>query len=289
MQSMTGFGSGRSEGDGWLAEAELRSVNHRFLDIVIRGPRVAPALEDEARKQIRGVIFRGHVTVSLNCREISGKRNLIALDKDLALSYDKCLRDLAQELRVVYQPDIWRLAFLPDLWRAEETADAQPPPALAAEALAQALTALVAARAAEGANIARDLRARLALIRNYTLSLRERAPAVAEAYRARLGERMTELMGGGADEQRLAAEAALFADKADITEETVRLLSHADQFETALAAEEPVGRRLDFLLQEIGREVNTIGSKANDALITRIVVDGKCELEKMREQVQNLE
>ncbi|MDR1321255.1 MAG: YicC family protein [Gracilibacteraceae bacterium] len=288
MQSMTGFGAGRSEGEGWLAEAELRSVNHRFLDIVIRGPRVAPALEEEARKQIRGVIFRGHVTVSLNCREISGKRNLIALDKDLALAYDKCLRDLAQELRVVYQPDLWRLVSLPDVWRAEETADAQPPPALVAEALTQALAALVAARAAEGASIARDLRARLALIRNYALSVRERAPAVAEAYRARLGERMTELMGGGAD-QRLAAEAALFADKADITEETVRLLSHADQFETALAAAEPVGRRLDFLLQEIGREVNTIGSKANDALITRVVVDGKCELEKMREQVQNLE
>jgi uncharacterized protein (TIGR00255 family) len=287
---MTGFGSGRSENGDCLVEAELRAVNHRFLDIVIRAPRLAPAMEEEARRQIRAAVFRGRVELCFSCKEISGKRNLITLDKDLALSYDKCLRELAQALRVDYRPDIPRLAALPAVLGAAETAEGQMPADLAAAALAQALAGLIAARAAEGANIAADLNARLALLRNYILNIQERAPGVAADYRARLRERMAELAGDYADGQRLAAEAALFADKADITEEIVRLLSHAAQFEAALAASEPVvGRRLDFLLQEIGREVNTVGAKANDACIARIVVDCKCELEKMREQVQNLE
>jgi uncharacterized protein (TIGR00255 family) len=290
MQSMTGFGSGRSEAGGCRVEIELRTVNHRFLDIVIRSPRMTPGLEDAIKKQAAAALSRGRVEISLSCQWVAEEKPAMILDKELALAYDKSLRELAQSLGADYSPDVLRLAVLPEVLRAETGAERETPPALTAEALARALNSLVAARAAEGAHIERDLRARLTLIRDYVLNIRKMAPGVAAAWRARLRERMSELTGGdGADEQRLAAEAALFADKADITEETVRLLGHADQFEQALAAAEPAGRRLGFLLQEMGREVNTIGAKANDARIAALVVDSKCELEKMREQIQNLE
>lgn len=289
--SMTGFGRGDAEGEGYRFSVELKSVNHRFLEIVVRAPRHLIGFEERIRRILQGKFRRGRIEVYVNMAETEGMKRIVKVDKDLALAYDKTLMELALELQVVYERDLYRLAALPEVLAVED-------PELeldilwgsCAEALEIAAENLRQMRCKEGETLTADLLLRFDLIVNCLQGIAERAPCVVTDYQTRLQERLQSLLGEvELDETRLANEVAYFADRASITEELVRFDSHLAQGRDALQSAESVGRKLDFLVQEMNREINTIGSKANDLQIGQQVISVKSELEKVREQIQNLE
>lgn len=289
--SMTGFGRAETSGLGYSFAVEMKSVNHRFLEIVVKLPRYLNSLEENVRKLIQDQLGRGRIEVYINTKETEEKKRLVKVDKELTLSYDNSLKELAQLLNSTYIPDIYRLASLPEVLSvAEEEADAAALwPVLQAAVLA-ALKQLSQMRQDEGKRLAQDLQARVDYLRGLTRQVEARAPEVVVEYQAKLKERVAVLLGDTTlDEARLATEVALLADRVSITEELVRMASHLDEFAKTLPSPEASGRKLDFLVQEMNREINTIGSKANDLEISRLVVAGKSELEKIREQVQNIE
>ncbi|HYF75757.1 MAG TPA: YicC/YloC family endoribonuclease [Symbiobacteriaceae bacterium] len=291
VRSMTGFGRGESSSDFGRIVVEMKAVNHRFSEVVFRMPRQFSALEEPARKLILAKVSRGRVDVFVSW-EAAAKARGVSVDKELAIAYYNALSALGEEIGSKSELSLDTLAKLPDVLKVEEgqvTADDLWPTFEAATALA--VDNLIAMREREGATLAQDLLARIAHIEEVGGAVAQRAPGVVEEYRARLAKRLEDLLGQSnvVDPQRLAQEVAVFADRSDITEEIQRLGSHISQFRAALAGSDAVGRKLDFLVQEIGREINTIGSKANDATITNHVVDAKSELEKVREQVQNIE
>jgi len=291
VRSMTGFGRGEAEGEAGKITVEVKAVNHRFSEVVFRMPRQFSALEDPARKLILSRVTRGRLEVYV-VWEPSAEARAAKVDKDLALAYYNALRQLAEEIGSNPEISLDTLARLPEVISVTEgdVTDEQIW-AMLEPALDQAMTQLVAMREKEGAALAVDLAERLDRIDSFRTAAAARAPEVVEEYRQRLIRRLEELLPptNPVDPQRLAQEVALFADRADITEEVQRLGSHIAQFRQALQTDEAVGRKLDFLVQEMGREINTIGSKANDALLAAAVVAAKSELEKIREQVQNLE
>lgn len=291
VRSMTGFGRGEAGGDLGRIVVEMKAVNHRFSEVVFRMPRQFSALEEPARKLIQSRVSRGRVDVFVSW-EAAAKARGVKVDKELAMAYYNALMELRGEIGSKSELSLDTLAKLPDVLKVEEgevTAEDLWPAFEAATATA--VDNLIAMREREGANLVQDLLARIARIEELGQFVAQRAPQVVDEYRARLTRRLEDLLGQSnvVDPQRLAQEVAIFADRSDITEEIQRLTSHISQFRAALAGGDAVGRKLDFLVQEIGREVNTIGSKANDATITSHVVDGKSELEKVREQVQNIE
>ena len=289
--SMTGFGRGEAIGSGYQVAIELKSVNHRFLEIVVRAPRNFSSFEERIRKMLQETYQRGRIEVYLNVVETEGRKRLAKVDNDLALSYDKTLKDLALALHTAYETDIYRLVSLPDVLTIEEpVVDLDILWGVCAEALLKASEGFGQMRRAEGGKLTVDLLARLDLISEHLQTIAERAPHVVTDYRERLHERLQTILAEvELEEARLASEVLYFADRASITEELVRFDSHLDQGREALRSRDPVGRKLDFLLQEMNREINTIGSKANDLKIGQQVVSVKSELEKIREQVQNLE
>ncbi|NLI90717.1 MAG: YicC family protein [Peptococcaceae bacterium] len=289
--SMTGFGRGETRGHGYSFSIEMKSVNHRFLEVVVKLPRYLNVLEENVRKIIQERVSRGRIEVYINTKETEEKKRLVKVDKELTLSYDNSLKELAQLLNSAYITDIYRLVALPEILTVEEEeTDAEVLwPFLEAAVLA-ALQQLVQMRRDEGERLLRDLRNRIGYLRDLTKKVEERAPEVVVEYQEKLKERLSSLLADTTlDESRLAMEVALLADRASITEELVRMGSHLDEFEKTLQSSESIGRKLDFLVQEMNREINTIGSKANDLVISRIVVEGKSELEKIREQIQNIE
>lgn len=288
---MTGFGRGEASGDAGRVTVEIKGVNHRFCEVVFRMPRQFSALEDRGRKLIQSKVARGRFEVYV-AWEPSAEARAVKVDKDLALAYYNALRQLAEEIGSNQELSLDTLAKLPEVLSVEEgelTDDEIW--ALLEPALTQAMAGLITMREREGAILAADLAERLDRIEAFRSAALQRAPQVVEEYRQRLTRRLEELLPptNPVDPQRLAQEVALFADRADVTEELQRLASHIGQFRQALQSDEAVGRKLDFLVQELGREINTIGSKANDAELTAAVVAAKSELEKIREQVQNLE
>ncbi len=288
---MTGFGRGEASGDAGRVTVEIKAVNHRFCEVVFRMPRQFSALEDRGRKLIQSKVARGRFEVYV-AWEPSAEARAVKVDKDLALAYYNALRQLAEEIGSNQELSLDTLAKLPEVLSVEEgelTDDEIW--ALLEPALTQAMAGLITMREREGAILAADLAERLDRIEAFRSAALQRAPQVVEEYRQRLTRRLEELLPptNPVDPQRLAQEVALFADRADVTEELQRLASHIGQFRQALQSDEAVGRKLDFLVQELGREINTIGSKANDAELTAAVVAAKSELEKIREQVQNLE
>lgn len=291
VTSMTGFGRGESKGLGYNFTLEMKSVNHRYLEIMIKTPRNFNIFEDRIRKVIQKTIQRGRLEVYINVKETEEKKRLVKVDKELALSYDNSLKELAQTLNSVYKTDIYRLASLPDvLIVEEEEIDIEALWLILEKGLNEALESLFRMRNDEGIRLSRDLDKRLGVLRKQVEEVGERALHTAKEYSERLQEKLALLLTDSTiDESRLAMEVALFADRASIDEELVRLDSHIGQFEQALLSSEPIGRKLDFLVQELNREINTIGSKANDLVISRIVVEAKSELEKIREQIQNIE
>jgi len=289
--SMTGFGRGEASGDGYQFSIELKSVNHRFLEIMVRSPRNFTVFEERIRKILQERFQRGRIEVYVNVVETEGRKRLAQVDKDLALSYDKTLKDLALALHTVYETDIYRLVTLPEVLSVvEPEIDLDTLWRVCAESLLKASDGFGQMRRNEGEKLSIDLLQRLDIITECLQRIAERAPNVVTDYQERLQERLQTLLGEvEVDATRLANEVVYFADRASITEELVRFDSHLTQSREALRSSEPVGRKLDFLVQEMNREINTIGSKANDIRIGQQVVSVKSELEKVREQIQNLE
>ncbi|MBR6890916.1 MAG: YicC family protein [Clostridia bacterium] len=292
MQSMTGYGRAFVEIDGRQMTVEVKSVNHRFLDIAFRMPRNLMFLEDAARKRIGERVARGHVDVFVTYRNLRTDARVVQVDEALFNAYADALQTLSGSSGPSLRDDrtLMGIARMPDVLTVTEAEeDQEAVKALMLGALDEALGALTAMRAREGEAIRQDLAARVDAIQNMTEQVRSRYPQTVAAYTQRLKDAVAELVDSGVDETRLLMEAALMADRSAIDEEIVRLNSHAEQLRALLALDEPVGRRIDFIVQELNRETNTISSKSQDIPITKLTVDMKAEIEKLREQVQNVE
>lgn len=288
---MTGFGRCTVQRDGRKITVELKSVNHRNLDLAIRLYRTVSFLEEGIRAALSARLVRGHIDVYLNYINERDDHKQVTADIPLARAYAAAIQELSATLGARGGLKVDTLAGLPDVLRVTEAdEDEEALRALAAEALEGALTELIEMRRREGERLREDLTERLDLMERLAAQAAQRAPDVVTDYRDRLKARIAELLASAqVDEPRLATEVALFADKASIDEELVRLMSHIGQARALLDACEPVGRKLDFLVQELNREVNTLCAKANDIDIINIGLSLKNEIEKIREQVQNIE
>jgi uncharacterized protein (TIGR00255 family) len=288
MRSMTGFGRGVAEHGGVRATVDLRSVNHRFLDLKLRA-QIAPSLEDQLATKIRASVERGSISVSINVARPPGAGG-VRIDEAAAQRAHEALRALATTLGVA-PPDLALVLAQPGVVASSDAPD--DPETLDVAilgALDQALAQLQAMRAAEGRALERELLARLDELGRIRTAIEGQAAGVAEQLQHKLRDRLARLVGDAAiDPGRLAQEVALLAERADITEELVRLDSHLEQARAITKGTAASGRKLDFLVQEIGRELNTIGSKSQRTEITAAIVEAKSVLEKMREQVQNVE
>lgn len=291
VKSMTGYGRGESEHEGRSFTVEIRSVNHRFCEVVIRLPKYYVALEDRVRKLIQEKVSRGRLDVFVTVDDRGAGNKTVQVDKELAMAYYNALEDLRKTIGLEEKPGVVDIARLPDVIVLEEVQeDLEELWVLLSRAVDQAAGRLVEMRAAEGQRLKEDLLRRVAKLAEYTEAIARRAPLVVQEYRDKLQNRLKELVAEvEVDENRLAAELAFFADRSNITEELVRLRSHFQEMLSTLESDEAVGRKLDFLVQEMNREFNTIGSKSNDLDISSTVVAAKSEVEKIREQVQNIE
>jgi len=292
MRSMTGYGSGAAEGKRVRVTVEMRGVNQRFLDVKVTVPREYAAWEAEIRERVRRTAQRGRVEVSVQRAPVpSERRYRVDVQPNLGRAYVGTARELARTLGLPGGPTLGDLLRLPGLFEVvEEPPDLGREQAPLRRALAAALRAFDAERRREGLHLARDMQRRAAELRTLTLRIRRRLPQALAALRGQVEERLVRLVGGSQlDPSRIAHEVAMLADRGDITEELVRLESHLAALAAALCQHGPVGKRIDFLLQEIHRELNTTGAKAGDLVITDLVLAAKGELEKLREQVQNVE
>lgn len=290
MQSMTGYGRCRVCRDGREMTVELKTVNHRFLDLALRLPRDLAFLEDALRARLTaGEVRRGHVDVYVTYVNARPDAREVRLDAAALSALRRAMEDaedLLKPFRRATAAEALTLSGALTVTQAEEDCDAVT--ALALEALDGALQRLLEMRAREGENLAANLLANLDELEALRGRIAERAPSVPEEYRARLTARLQEWQLNAVDPQRVAQEVAIMADRCAIDEELSRLGSHIAQFAENVRGGAEVGRRLDFLIQEMNREVNTIGSKAGDAALAQHVVDAKCVIEKLREQVQNV-
>lgn len=290
MQSMTGYGREQIVRDGREMTVELKSVNHRFLDVSLRMPRHLSFAEDDIRRQLSAALKRGHVDVFVTYRNSRPDARQVTVDTALAAAYRDAMKELSRATGTTNEVPLYRYAQLPDvLTVTENEEDCEAVGALLRDTLALALTDLAQMRAREGAALQADLTVHLQLLEQLRQKILLRAPGVVQDYRQRLAQRIAELGAAEADPQRLAQEVAIFADRAAIDEELSRLESHIRQAYTLMDGQAECGSKLNFLVQEMNREVNTIGSKALDGEIARLVVDAKSEIEKLREQIQNVE
>ena len=290
MQSMTGCGTGRAQRNGWEVTAEIKSVNHRFLDLGLRLPRNIAFLEPVVREETGKTLKRGHVDVFLTVRSTESSAVQISVDEELARQYCETGKVLEGTIGAEYDMSVSKLLAMEGVVTlTEKEMDQSLISAMCAEALRTALEQMTIMRGKEGAHLKEDLRIHLDAVAELRLKVLERAPKVVTEYREKLGERLKALLTEGVDPQRLAQETAIMADRCAIDEELARMESHIVQMRSFLEAEGETGKKMDFLIQEMNREVNTIGSKAQDAEIAKYVVDLKSEIEKLREQVQNVE
>ncbi|MDD3243119.1 MAG: YicC family protein [Eubacteriales bacterium] len=291
ISSMTGFGRGAAQENGRKLMIELKSVNHRFLDIGMRLPRVFGPHEDYIRKTLQSRLTRGHVDVYIKYENQAEGSKRVAVDEALMRAYLDAAGALERTFFLENDMRISHALRLPDVLTCEEEPeDEDALREVLSRALCEALDGITALRREEGARLRTDLLGKIAAMRAQLDIITGRAPCIVEEYREKLTQRVEELLGSaGVDEGRLAAEVVLFADRSCIDEEIVRLGSHMQQFEKMLDADTAVGRQLDFLVQEMNREVNTICSKSVDSQITSAGLVLKNEIEKIREQVQNIE
>ena len=291
LYSMTGYGRGAVERDGRRLTVELKSVNHRFLDIAFRMPRSLGFLEDALRRRIGEKLSRGHVDVFLTYLNTRSDARTVQVDTALLGAYARAYDEAAGTTDAKDDRTLSKLLTMPDVLlvtEAEEDQDAVT--ALALEALDEAIARLSEMRLREGGALRGDIAGRIDALEGMTMKIEARYPDTVTEYRARLKARVEELLGDTpVDEARLLQEVAIMADRSAIDEETVRLHSHFNQVRAFLQAAEPVGRKLDFIVQELNREFNTISSKSQDVAITDLVIAAKAEIEKIREQVQNVE
>ncbi len=288
---MTGYGKGETPTPHGSFIVEIRSVNHRYGEISVRLPRSFYAFENDIKRLASSLLKRGKIDISVQWDETTSANAVPQLDMAVARGYYEAYSRLAKELNLPQDADPSYIMSLKGVMKelAVSLDETELQPQLLT-AVQSAVTALEGMRNREGEALADDLKARRKQIAEWSAQIGERTPQMVIEYRQKLKGRLDQLLDGiDMDENRLSQEVALLADRCDITEELVRLASHFSQFDEALGSSDPVGRKLDFLMQEMNREVNTIGSKSNDAGITNLVIQIKAEMEKMREQVQNVE
>jgi uncharacterized protein (TIGR00255 family) len=292
MKSMTGYGRGEHTQEGYKISAEVSTVNRKQAEINIYLPRELEPLEARVRTEVNKRVARGRATVRITLHAGEGLVSKAQINSALAKAYARELKKLAAELKISSELTLDTLVRAPGIFQADNALDDADHfwPAIDS-ALQKALEACVKMRVREGVHLAKDLKSRIAAMRKGVAKVQKEAPAMLERYREQLRERIRTagLPLPPEEDERLQKEIIYFADRSDISEELTRLESHFQQFDECSKSEEPVGRTLDFLAQEMNREVNTIGSKANDSAIAREVVMLKTELEKFREQVQNVE
>ena len=291
IKSMTGYGAGESIALSKRFTVEIKSVNHRYSDITVKLPRAYMYLEDTLKKTVASFISRGKTDVFLSVEDMENTSGEVNLNLALAAEYYKALKTLKDELSLSGDIRLENLTKFGDIFTVK-TVDDDADEIIktvkeAAEAAGKAFNDM---RAVEGEKLCKDLEGGIAFLNEQVAKVRERAPKIVEDYAARIRERMKEILDGYAvDEGRLLNEVAVFADRVDINEELVRLKSHISQMQSMIKSDAPQGKKLDFVIQEMNRETNTIGSKSNDLEVAKIVIDMKSCIEKIREQIQNVE
>lgn len=290
IRSMTGFGRGHAVLNGREITVEIRAVNHRYYEFSCRLPRSFTFAEERLKSLFQGKISRGKVEVSVLVQNVTAVSEKITANKEVIGAYVSALREIKDEFSLTDDLSLSAILRLPDAFTVikEETDEEQLWEDLRT-VCEEALTNFINMRENEGARMKADIASRLDIIEKNVAFVEDRSPMIVESYRKRLYDRMCEVLEGKADENRILLEAGIFSEKTAVDEETVRLRSHIAQFRSMLESAEPIGRKLDFLVQEMNRETNTIGSKVQDIEVTKVVVDQKSEIEKIREQIQNIE
>ncbi len=291
IRSMTGYGSAKGNVASQELTVELKSVNNRYLDCAVRLPRSFLFAEEAVKQAVSAQVNRGKVDVYISLGAERSSELEVKVNRELALGYAAALREIAGLMGEEYHPDAAAIARFPDVLSVEKK---EMDKTLAEEELKELVTRAVeefnTMRLREGLRLKKDIEEKAARISQLVSVVEERSPRTVSEYRQRLEQRLREVLEDrNIDEQRLVTEAAIFADRTAVDEETVRLRSHLTQLAQLLEEGSPVGRKLDFLIQEFNRESNTIGSKCNDASLAQVVVELKSEIEKIREQVQNIE
>lgn len=288
---MTGYGRHEAVLHGRTLGIEIKSVNNRYLDCNVRLPRVYICAEDGMQRLVKQTISRGKVDVYVNLENNTEDAVTVTVNQPVAAGYMAALRSMAETFALEPDISISLLSRFPDVFKVDKVPEDLEALTADIHAVTQAaLRDFDAMRSREGEKLAADLLSRLTTLEQFTRQVEERSPQTVADYRARLTAKLQEVLSDRQlDESRVLTEAAIFADKVAVDEETVRLRSHIAQFREMLAGGSPIGRKLDFLIQEMNRETNTIGSKCNNLEISTIVVNMKAEIEKMREQVQNIE
>lgn len=291
VKSMTGFGRGHNIINSRSITVEIRAVNHRFYEFSARVPRSMGFLEEKLKTMLNGRINRGKVEVSVLVCATEGSDEQITVNREIVGKYVEALRAVGEEFKLTDNLSVSDVLRIPDAFTViKEEQDEDEIWADVQTVAQEALDKFISMRETEGERLKADIMSRLDTIENWVGIVEQRSPIIVEEYRKRLFDRMTDVLSGSAvDENRILLEAGIFSEKTAVDEETVRLRSHIEQFRTLLNGGEPVGRKLDFLVQEMNRETNTIGSKVQNIEVTRIIVDQKSEIEKIREQIQNLE
>lgn len=291
LLSMTGYGSAKGSVEGQEITVELKSVNNRYLDCSIRLPRNFLFAEDTVKQAVSAGVSRGKVDVFVSAQASQDSGTVVSVNEELARGYRDAVARIAETLGLECGLNAFSLARFPDVLTVERRElDKDKAAAALSEITAKAVEEFNAMREREGERLRRDMLGKLETIEGLVSVVEERSPQTVKEYRERLEARLRDILADRSlDEQRVITEAAIFADRTAVDEETVRLRSHIAQFRTMLEEGSPIGRKMDFLVQEFNRESNTIGSKCSDASLAKVVVDLKSEIEKIREQLQNVE
>lgn len=291
LLSMTGYGSAKGSVEGQEITVELKSVNNRYLDCSVRLPRNFLFAEDTVKQAVSAGVSRGKVDVFVSAQASQDSGTVVSVNEELALGYRDAVAHIAETLGLESGLSAFSLARFPDVLTVERRElDKDKAAAALSEITAKAVEEFNAMREREGERLRRDMLGKLETIEGLVSVVEERSPQTVKEYRERLEARLRDILADRSlDEQRVITEAAIFADRTAVDEETVRLRSHIAQFRTMLEEGSPIGRKMDFLVQEFNRESNTIGSKCSDASLAKVVVDLKSEIEKIREQLQNVE
>lgn len=290
IKSMTGFGRGTYETEERTYQVEIKSVNHKYTDISIKMPRVLSYLEEKIKQELLQQVNRGKIDVFVNFINYSNKGKKIKINQDLALNYIQQLRELSSKGNLINNINVMEVAKLPEVLTIENTEDEEVLTKELMVAVNQAIQELVNARKIEGEKIAQDINKRVDTIAEKVEKIFAFSTGLVEEYVVKLKERIKEILKTNVlDENRLAQEVVIYADKCSIEEELTRLRSHIKELKHLIESKIPIGKNMDFLIQEMNREINTIGSKANCLEITKLVVEVKTIMEDIREQIQNIE
>ena len=289
--SMTGYGRAQAQFETIDITVEIKAVNHRYFELTVKVPKAYGFLEEKISAALKKRVSRGKIEVYVSAVNLGESDTLIELNREYADAYISALKELCGEYGLDNDLSTMKVAQNPEVFRVtKKQIDEDLISGQVLSVLETATDNFIAMRAKEGERLCEDVLSRIETIRNYVSFIEEKSPETVRAYRERLEQKIKELIGDvNVDEQRILSETAIFADKIAVAEETVRLRSHLKQVEELLSKDEPIGRKLDFLVQEMNREANTTGSKSQDIEITNAVVDIKAEIEKIREQIQNLE